>query len=125
MEITALIISDELSDLNRMIGWFPKGVRVKGLNGFSAVAAALESEHPKLIAMRVRDYRDFFRTYESVRTFEPTADIPLVAVTDTAAGDALKENVILTNTTLIGSSATDGYMKKIVSDLMGKHDRPE
>ena len=121
METTALIISDQLQDLNRMKNWFPKGITVKGINAFSAVPNALRSELPSLIIVRVRDFGDFFSAYEAIRTTPVTEDAPLIAIADIAIGDALKDNVLLKNTTLMGSSVTDGYMKKIISDEMGVH----
>ncbi len=122
METTALIISDQLQDLNRMKNWFPKGITVKGINAFSAIPNALRSELPSLIIVRVRDFGDFFSAYEAIRTTPVTEDAPLIAIADIAIGDALKDNVLLKNTTLMGSSVTDGYMKKIISDEMGVHD---
>ncbi len=122
METTALIISDQLQDLNRMKNWFPKGVTVKGINAFSAVPNALKSELPSMIIVRIRDFGDFFSAYEAIRTTPVTENVPLVAIADIAIGDALKDNVLLKNTTLMGSSVTDGYMKKIISDEMGIHD---
>ena len=119
MEKTALLISDQLQDLNRMKNWFPKGITVKGINTFSAVPSALRSELPSLIIVRVRDFGDFFSAYEAIRT----TPVPLIAIADIAIGDALKDNVLLKNTTLMGSSVTDGYMKKIISDEMGIHDK--
>ena len=121
MEITALIVSDELSDLNRMIGWFPKGIKVKGVNNFSTIPAALESELPKLIVMRTRNYNDFFDAYEAIRTFPETAESHIIAITDTEMGDAIRENVVLSAARLMGSSATDGYMQKIICDTLGIH----
>ena len=123
METTALIISDQLQDLNRMKNWFPKGITVKGINTFSAVPSALRSELPSLIIVRVRDFGDFFNAYEAIRTTPVTENVPLIAIADIAIGDALKDNVLLKNTTLMGSSVTDGYMKKIISDEMGIHDK--
>ena len=123
METTALIISDQLQDLNRMKNWFPKGITVKGINTFSAVPSALRSELPSLIIVRVRDFGDFFSAYEAIRTTPVTENVPLIAIADIAIGDALKDNVLLKNTTLMGSSVTDGYMKKIISDEMGIHDK--
>ena len=123
MEITALIISNQLQDLNRMKNWFPKGITVKGINAFSAVPNALRSELPSLIIIRVREFEDFFNAYEAIRTLPVTEEVPLIAIADIAIGDALKENVVLKNTTLMGSSVTDGYMKKIIGDEMGMHDR--
>lgn len=122
METTALIISDQLQDLNRMKNWFPKGITVKGINAFSAIPNALRSELPSLIIVRVRDFGDFFSAYEAIRTTPVTENAPLIAIADIAIGDALKDNVLLKNTTLMGSSVTDGYMKKIISDEMGVHD---
>ena len=122
METTALIISDQLQDLNRMKNWFPKGITVKGINTFSAVPSALRSELPSLIIVRIRDFGDFFSAYEAIRTTPVTENVPLIAIADIAIGDALKDNVLLKNTTLMGSSVTDGYMKKIISDEMGIHD---
>ncbi len=121
METTALIISDQLQDLNRMKNWFPKGVTVKGINTFSAVSGALRSELPSMIIIRVRDFGDFFSAYEAIRTTPVTEDVPLIAIAEVAIGDALKENVILKNTTLMGSSVTDGYMMKIIGDEMKIH----
>ncbi|MBR4096471.1 MAG: hypothetical protein IKK42_04110 [Oscillospiraceae bacterium] len=121
METTALIISDQLQDLNRMKNWFPKGITVKGINTFSAVPSALRSELPSLIIVRIRDFGDFFSAYEAIRTTPVTENVPLIAIADIAIGDALKDNVLLKNTTLMGSSVTDGYMKKIISDEMGIH----
>ena len=121
METTALIISDQLQDLNRMKNWFPKGITVKGINTFSAVPSALRSELPSLIIVRVRDFGDFFSAYEAIRTTPVTENVPLIAIADIAIGDALKDNVLLKNTTLMGSSVTDGYMKKIIGDEMGIH----
>ena len=121
METTALIISDQLQDLNRMKNWFPKGITVKGINTFSAVPSALRSELPSLIIVRVRDFGDFFSAYEAIRTTPVTDNVPLIAIADIAIGDALKDNVLLKNTTLMGSSVTDGYMKKIIGDEMGIH----
>ena len=122
METTALIISDQLQDLNRMKNWFPKGITVKGIITFSAVPSALRSELPSLIIVRIRDFGDFFSAYEAIRTTPVTENVPLIAIADLAIGDALKDNVLLKNTTLMGSSVTDGYMKKIISDEMGIHD---
>lgn len=121
MESTALIISDQLQDLNRMKNWFPKGITVKGINAFSAVPAALVNEKPSLIIIRLREFDDFFSAYETIRTTPVTENVPLIVIAEVAIGDALKENVILRNTTLMGSSVTDGYMLKIIGDEMGIH----
>ncbi len=123
MEKTALIISDQLQDLNRMKNWFPKGITVKGVNAFSAVPAALRSELPSLIIIRVREFDDFFPAYEAIRTSPVTENVHLIAIADLAIGDALKENVALKETTLMGSSVTDGYMMKIIGDAMGIHNK--
>lgn len=123
METIALIISDQLQDLNRMKNWFPKGITVKGINTFSAVSSALVSEKPSLIIMRVHGFEDFFGAYEAIRTTPETENVPIIAIAELVIGDALKENVILKNTTLMGSSVTDGYMMKIISDEMKIHDR--
>ena len=95
MEKTALLISDQLQDLNRMKNWFPKGITVKGVNAFSAVPAALRSELPTLIIIRVREFDDFFSAYEAIRTTPVTENVPIIAIADLAIGDALKENVDL------------------------------
>ncbi len=123
MEKTALLISDQLQDLNRMKNWFPKGITVKGVNAFSAVPAALRSELPSLIIIRVREFDDFFPAYETIRTTPVTENVPMIAIADLAIGDALKENVDLKNTTLMGSSVTDGYMIRIIGDAMGIHNK--
>lgn len=123
MEKTALLISDQLQDLNRMKNWFPKGITVKGVNAFSAVPAALRSELPSLIIIRVREFEDFFSAYEAIRTTSVTENVPIIAIADLAIGDALKENVDLKETTLMGSSVTDGYMIRIISDAMGIHNK--
>lgn len=123
MEKTALIISDQLQDLNRMKNWFPKGIIVKGVNSFSAVPAALRSELPSLIIIRVREFDDFFPAYEAIRTTPVTESVPMIAIADLAIGDALKENVVLKDTTLMGSSVTDGYMMRIIGDAMGIHNK--
>ena len=123
MEKIALLISDQLQDLNRMKNWFPKGITVKGVNAFSAVPAALRSELPSLIIIRVREFEDFFSAYEAIRTTSVTENVPIIAIADLAIGDALKENVDLKETTLMGSSVTDGYMIRIISDAMGIHNK--
>lgn len=123
MEKTALLISDQLQDLNRMKNWFPKGITVKGVNAFSAVPAALRSELPTLIIIRVREFDDFFSAYEAIRTTSVTENVPIIAIADLAIGDALKENVDLKETTLMGSSVTDGYMMRIIGDAMGIHNK--
>ena len=123
MEKTALLISDQLQDLNRMKNWFPKGITVKGVNAFSAVPAALRSELPSLIIIRVREFDDFFSAYEAIRTTPVTENVPMIAIADLAIGDALKENVDLKGTTLMGSSVTDGYMMRIIGDAMGIHNK--
>ena len=123
MEKTALLISDQLQDLNRMKNWFPKGITVKGVNAFSAVPAALRSELPTLIIIRVREFDDFFSAYEAIRTTPVTENVPIIAIADLAIGDALKENVDLKETTLMGSSVTDGYMMRIIGDAMGIHNK--
>lgn len=123
MEKTALLISDQLQDLNRMKNWFPKGITVKGVNAFSAVPAALRSELPTLIIIRVREFDDFFSAYEAIRTTPVTENVPIIAIADLAIGDALKENVDLKGTTLMGSSVTDGYMMRIIGDAMGIHNK--
>lgn len=123
MEKTALLISDQLQDLNRMKNWFPKGITVKGVNAFSAVPAALRSELPSLIIIRVREFDDFFSAYEAIRTTPVTENVPMIAIADLAIGDALKENVDLKETTLMGSSVTDGYMMRIIGDAMGIHNK--
>ena len=123
MEKTALLISDQLQDLNRMKNWFPKGITVKGVNAFSAVPAALRSELPILIIIRVRGFDDFFFAYEAIRTTSVTENVPIIAIADLAIGDALKENVDLKGTTLMGSSVTDGYMMRIIGDAMGIHNK--
>jgi len=123
MEKTALLISDQLQDLNRMKNWFPKGITVKGVNAFSAVPAALRSELPTLIIIRVREFDDFFSAYEAIRTTSVTENVPIIAIADLAIGDALKENVDLKGTTLMGSSVTDGYMMRIIGDAMGIHNK--
>ncbi len=123
MKKTALLISDQLQDLNRMKNWFPKGITVKGVNAFSAVPAALRSELPSLIIIRVREFEDFFSAYEAIRTTSVTENVPIIAIADLAIGDALKENVDLKETTLMGSSVTDGYMIRIISDAMGIHNK--
>ena len=121
METTALIISDQLQDLNRMKNWFPKGITVKGINTFSAVPTAIANEKPALIIIRLCEFDDFFPAYEVIRTTPVTENVPLVVIAEVAIGDVLKENVILKNTTLMGSSVTDGYMMKIIGDAMGIH----
>ena len=123
METTALLISDQLQDLNRMKNWFHKGITVKGLNAFSALPAALASEMPSLIIIRLREFDDFFRAYETIRTTPVAENVPLIVIAEVAIGDALKENVALKNTTLMGSSVTDGYMMKIIDDALGTHNR--
>ena len=123
MEKTALLISDQLQDLNRMKNWFPKGITVKGVNAFSAVPAALRSELPTLIIIRVREFDDFFSAYEAIRTTSVTENVPIIAIADLAIGDALKENVDLKGTTLMGSSVTDGYMMRIIGGAMGIHNK--
>ena len=123
MEKTALLISDQLQDLNRMKNWFPKGITVKGVNAFSAVPAALRSELPTLIIIRVREFDDFFSAYEAIRTTPVTENVPIIAIADLAIGDALKENVDLKETTLMGSSVTDGYMMRIIGDARGIHNK--
>ncbi len=123
MEKTALIISDQLQDLNRMKNWFPKGITVKGINSFSAVPAALRSELPSLIIIRVHEFDDFFPAYEAIRTTPVTESVPMIAIADLAIGDALKENVVLKDTTLMGRSVTDGYMMRIIGDAMGIHNK--
>ena len=124
METTALIISDQLQDLNRMKNWFPKGVTVKGINGLTALSSALLSECPSLIVMRTHGYDEFFTVYEAVRTTPQTENTPLILIAEVAIGDALKENVLLKNTTIMGSSVTDGYMMKIIGDTMIAHRKP-
>ena len=106
-----------------MKNWFPKGITVKGVNAFSAVPAALRSELPTLIIIRVREFDDFFAAYEAIRTTSVTENVPIIAIADLAIGDALKENVDLKETTLMGSSVTDGYMMRIIGDAMGIHNK--
>ncbi len=121
MNKTVLLISELLQDLNQMKDWFPVGYRIKGINSYSAVSNALRSELPNLIVMRIRGVEDFFHTYQEIRTSINNSETPIIAIADMGLQSALVRNVALKNSRIIGSSATDENMRRIVLEVIEEY----